>query len=82
MLGRFLATAMAARISAWRESITLSVLTVYCTANYLQARVIESLMQAIRGAAFAIPGALGVQEGGLVAMRIFGFASPGCYRCR
>jgi hypothetical protein len=42
-------------------------LTVCCTANYVQARVIESLMQAIRGGAFAIPGALGVQEGGLVA---------------
>jgi putative membrane protein len=42
-------------------------------ANYPQALVIESLTQAIRGAAFAIPGALGAQEGGLVAIcAIFG----------
>jgi putative membrane protein len=40
---------------------------------YPEALVIESLMQAIRGAAFAIPGALGAQEGGLVALcAIFG----------
>ena len=42
-------------------------------ANYPEALVIESLTQAIRGAAFAIPGALGAQEGGLVALcAIFG----------
>jgi uncharacterized membrane protein YbhN (UPF0104 family) len=42
-------------------------------ANYPEALVIESLTQAIRGAAFAIPGALGAQEGGLVAIcAIFG----------
>jgi putative membrane protein len=42
-------------------------------ANYPEALVVESLMQAIRGAAFAIPGALGAQEGGLVALcAIFG----------
>lgn len=38
-----------------------------------EALVIESLSQAVRGAAFAVPGALGVQEGGLVALcAIFG----------
>jgi putative membrane protein len=38
-----------------------------------EALVIESLTQAIRGAAFAIPGALGAQEGGLIALcAIFG----------
>jgi putative membrane protein len=36
--------------------------------NYPEALIIESLMQAVRGAAFAIPGALGAQEGGLVAI--------------
>lgn len=42
-------------------------------ANYPEALVVESLMQAIRGAAFAIPGALGAQEGGLIALcAIFG----------
>ena len=33
-----------------------------------EALVIESLSQAVRGAAFAIPGALGVQEGGFIAL--------------
>jgi putative membrane protein len=38
-----------------------------------EALVIESLLQAIRGAAFTVPGALGVQEGGLVLLcAIFG----------
>ena len=37
-------------------------------ASYPEALVIESLTQAIRGAAFAIPGALGAQEGGMVAV--------------
>ncbi|EJW09361.1 putative integral membrane protein [Rhodovulum sp. PH10] len=38
-----------------------------------EALVIESLMHAIRGAAFAIPGALGAQEAGLVALcAVFG----------
>jgi len=42
-------------------------------ASYPEALVIESLMQAIRAAAFAIPGALGAQEGGLIAIcAIFG----------
>jgi hypothetical protein len=33
-----------------------------------EAIVIESLLHAVRGAAFAIPGALGAQEGGLVLL--------------
>jgi putative membrane protein len=33
-----------------------------------EAIVIESLLHAVRGAAFTIPGALGVQEGGLVLL--------------
>jgi putative membrane protein len=33
-----------------------------------EALIIESLLHAIRGAAFAIPGALGAQEGGLVLL--------------
>lgn len=38
-----------------------------------EAIVIESLAQAVRGAAFAVPGALGAQEGGLIALcAIFG----------
>src|SRR6266511_79367 len=38
-----------------------------------EALVIESLLHAIRGAAFAIPSALGAQEGGLVLLcAVFG----------
>lgn len=38
-----------------------------------EALVIESLGQAVRGAAFAVPGGLGVQEGGFIALcAIFG----------
>lgn len=41
--------------------------------DVLQALVIESLAQAVRGAAFAVPGALGAQEGGLIALcAVFG----------
>jgi putative membrane protein len=41
--------------------------------SFAEAFVIESLLHAIRGAAFAIPGALGAQEGGLVLLcAVFG----------
>ena len=41
--------------------------------SFAEAIVIESLSQAIRGAAFAVPGGLGVQEGGFVAVcAVFG----------
>lgn len=41
-----------------------------------EALVIESLGQAVRGAAFAIPGGIGVQEGGYVALcGLFGIAA-------
>ncbi|MDR7036730.1 MULTISPECIES: flippase-like domain-containing protein [Methylobacterium] len=41
--------------------------------SFAEAVVIESLAQAVRGAAFAVPGALGAQEGGLIALcAIFG----------
>jgi putative membrane protein len=36
--------------------------------NWIDALLLESLGQAIRGAAFAIPGALGVQEGGYLLL--------------
>jgi len=36
--------------------------------TYAEAVAIESLAQAARGAAFAVPGAVGVQEGGLVVL--------------
>jgi len=36
--------------------------------SFAEAIVIESLGQAVRGAAFAVPGGIGVQEGGFVAV--------------
>lgn len=36
--------------------------------GWAEALVIESLIDAVRGAAFAIPGALGAQEGGLIVL--------------
>jgi putative membrane protein len=41
--------------------------------TFEQSVIIESLMHAVRGAAFAVPGALGAQEGGLIVLcAIFG----------
>src|SRR6185369_7671691 len=41
--------------------------------DFGDAVLIESLMHAVRGAAFAVPGALGAQEGGLIILcAIFG----------
>jgi putative membrane protein len=36
--------------------------------SFEEAVIIESLLHAVRGAAFAIPGALGAQEGGLIVL--------------
>jgi putative membrane protein len=36
--------------------------------SLVEAVIIESLIQAVRGAAFAIPGAIGAQEGGLILL--------------
>jgi putative membrane protein len=36
--------------------------------SWAEALVIESLIDAVRGAAFALPGALGAQEGGLIVL--------------
>jgi putative membrane protein len=44
--------------------------------SWLTALVLESLGQAIRGAAFAIPGALGVQEGGYLLLASLAGLSP------
>ncbi|WP_131115048.1 flippase-like domain-containing protein [Lichenihabitans psoromatis] len=45
--------------------------------DYRTALVIESLGQAVRGAAFVVPGAIGVQEGGFIALcAVFGIPAP------
>ena len=47
------------------------------TVPYSTALVIESLGQAVRGAAFVVPGGIGVQEGGFVALcAVFGIPAP------
>lgn len=46
-------------------------------ASYVDAVVIESLTQAVRAAGFLVPGALGVQEAGFVAVcAVFGIPAP------
>jgi len=46
-------------------------------ASYSEALVIESLGQAVRAAAFVVPGGIGVQEGGFVALcSVFGLSPP------
>ena len=45
--------------------------------DYRTALIIESLAQAVRGAAFVVPGAIGVQEGGFIALcAVFGIPAP------
>ena len=64
-------TAAAIHMAVWlfgALEIWVMLASMGSPANYPEALVIESLTQAIRGAAFAIPGALGAQEGGLVAI--------------
>jgi putative membrane protein len=47
------------------------------SAGYLDAVVIESLGQAVRAAGFLVPGALGVQEAGFIAVcAVYGIPAP------
>ena len=47
------------------------------TLDYRSVLIIESLSQAVRGAAFVVPGAIGVQEGGFIALcALFGIPAP------
>jgi putative membrane protein len=48
--------------------VYLILLLIHHPVNWLNSLLLESLGQAIRGAAFAIPGALGVQEGGYLLL--------------
>ena len=52
--------------------------------DFGDAVIIESLMHAVRGAAFAVPGALGAQEGGLdrAVRDLRRAAGSGAWRCR
>ena len=48
--------------------VYLVLLLIHHPVGWVDALLLESLGQAIRGAAFAIPGALGVQEGGYLLL--------------
>lgn len=48
--------------------VYLILLLIHHPAGWIDALLLESLGQAIRGAAFAVPGALGVQEGGYLLL--------------
>ena len=48
--------------------VYLILLLIHHPVSWIDALLLESLGQAIRGAAFAIPGALGVQEGGYLLL--------------
>ncbi len=48
--------------------VYLILLLIHHPVSWTSALLLESLGQAIRGAAFAIPGALGVQEGGYLLL--------------
>jgi putative membrane protein len=71
-----LAASVAVHMAGWIIGVA-EVLIVFAfmgnPVSVAEALVIESLLHAIRGAAFAIPGALGAQEGGLVLLcAVFG----------
>ena len=56
-------------IIAWLLGVAEIWIALYCMGHPVSladAAIIESLGQALRGAAFPVPGALGVQEGGFV----------------
>lgn len=58
-------------LAGWVIGVAEVLIVFACMGNPVsiaEALVIESLLHAIRGAAFAIPGALGAQEGGLVLL--------------
>lgn len=58
-------------MAAWFVGVAEVLIVLACTgtpATLLQAVVIESLVQAVRGAAFAVPSAFGAQEAGLILL--------------
>jgi putative membrane protein len=58
-------------LTAWLVGVAEVVIVLRCMglpATVGEALVIESLIQAVRGAAFAVPSALGAQEAGLILL--------------
>jgi putative membrane protein len=75
-----LAAAFAVHLGVWFIGVfevLLALRLMGYPITYSQALVVESLGQAARAAAFLVPGALGVQEAGYVAVAaVYGIAAP------
>jgi putative membrane protein len=73
-----LLTSCAVHMAGWLFGTAEVFIVFACMGHPIdigEALVIESLLHAVRGAAFAIPGALGAQEGGLILLcAVFGIA--------
>lgn len=68
---RTLARSMVWRLASWiigTGEVWLAMHFLGHPIGLVEAFMLESLIQAVRGAAFAIPGGLGVQEGGLIIL--------------
>lgn len=66
-----LATAFVAHLAIWfigALEVWISLTAMGYAVGYREALAIESLAQAARGAAFMVPSAVGVQEGGLILL--------------
>ncbi len=62
--------------------VYLILALIHHPVSWMDALILESLGQAIRGAAFAVPGALGVQEGGYLLLAPPGRPTPRMRRWR
>lgn len=68
---RGLAASGAVHLAGWLAGVAEVLIVLRCMglpATLGEALVIESLVQAVRGAAFAVPSALGAQEGALILL--------------
>jgi putative membrane protein len=77
--GRRAAASFALSLAGWlvgSGEVYLALRLLGSPVGWPDALLLESLGQAIRGAAFAIPGALGVQEGGYLLLAPFAGLSP------
>jgi len=77
--GRVAAASFALSFAGWvvgSGEVYLALRLLGAPVGWLDAVLLESLGQAIRGAAFAIPGALGVQEGGYLLLAPFAGLTP------
>ena len=66
-----LAAAVVSHLAVWfigALEVWVTLRAMGYTITYADAVAIESLAQAARGAAFVVPGAVGIQEGGLIVL--------------